>query len=56
MARSRSRRHAEDYVFIGSDGVVTSKADFVKEMQSQGLVWESVAVRTCVFVFTGILP
>jgi len=36
---------AEDYVFIGSDGNVSSKSDVVKDMQSRDLVWESVAVK-----------
>ena len=36
---------AEDYVFIGSNGAVSSKADCVKDMQSRDLVWDSVAVK-----------
>jgi ketosteroid isomerase-like protein len=36
---------AEDYVFIGSDGSMSSKSDVVKDMQSRDLVWESVAVK-----------
>ena len=39
------RMLANDYVFIGSDGAVSSKADFVKDMQSRDLVWKSVAVE-----------
>lgn len=39
------RMLADDYVFIGSDGSVSSKSDFVKDMQSRDLVWESVAVK-----------
>jgi ketosteroid isomerase-like protein len=39
------RMLAEDYVFIGSDGVVLSKTDCVKDMESRDLVWESVAVK-----------
>jgi hypothetical protein len=39
------RMLAADYVFIGSDGSVTSKSDVVKDMQSRDLVWESVAVK-----------
>ena len=39
------RMLAEDYVFIGSDGVESSKADCVRDLQSRDLVWESVAVK-----------
>jgi hypothetical protein len=39
------RMFADDYVFIGSDGVVASKTDFVKDMESRDLVWASVAVK-----------
>ena len=39
------RMLAEDYVFIGGDGSVTTKADFVREMRGKDLVWKSVAVK-----------
>jgi hypothetical protein len=39
------RMLAEDYVFIGADGSVTTKADFVREMRLRDLVWKSVAVK-----------
>jgi ketosteroid isomerase-like protein len=39
------RMLAEDYVFIGADGSVTTKADFVRDMQTKDLVWKSVAVK-----------
>jgi ketosteroid isomerase-like protein len=39
------RMLADDYVFIGADGVVSSKADFVRDMRSRDLIWKSVAVK-----------
>jgi ketosteroid isomerase-like protein len=39
------RMFADDYVFIGSDGVMVSKKDYVKDMESHDLVWASVTVK-----------
>lgn len=39
------RMFAEDYIFVLPDSTVVTKAEFVKDLQSRDLVWESVSGR-----------
>jgi ketosteroid isomerase-like protein len=37
------RMFAEDYIFVLPDGTAVRKTEFVKDLQSRDLVWESVS-------------
>jgi len=39
------RTFAEDYVWIGPDGVVVPKAEYVRDLKSHDLTWESVEAK-----------
>jgi ketosteroid isomerase-like protein len=39
------RTFAEDYVWIGPDGVVVPKAEYVRDLESHDLTWESVEAK-----------
>jgi len=39
------RTFAEDYVWIGPNGEVVSKAECIRDLESYDLTWESVAVK-----------
>ena len=39
------RTFAEDYVWIGPDGIVVPKAEYVRDLASHDLTWESVEAK-----------
>jgi ketosteroid isomerase-like protein len=39
------RTFAEDYVWMGPDGVVVTKSEYVRDLESRDLTWASVEVK-----------
>ena len=39
------RTFAEDYVWIGPDGIVVPKAEYVRDLKSHDLTWDSVEAK-----------
>jgi ketosteroid isomerase-like protein len=39
------RMFADDYLFIAPNGTVVTKADFIRDLQSRDLTWESVTAK-----------